>query len=110
MLRGQEKKAEKDADREEGRGMTPEELLSKVLKQAGKGISWDEALIQVIAPYLHEHIEQRYRRIEPTIYQGVTCEICGTKAKCLSILSGIKYHAHYISGNKMVCFRCLEDL
>ena len=89
--------------------MKHEDLRAAVLKYAGKVVSWDEALLMVLAPYLHEHNEsKRKNSIKPTIYFGVTCEICGEKRKCLSVLSGIKFHAHYVSGNKMVCFQCLE--
>ena len=47
------------------------------------------------------------KQFELSHYMGVTCEICGEKEICLSVLCSQKYHAHCVSGNKMICTQCL---
>jgi hypothetical protein len=46
-------------------------------------------------------------KYEPTLYESTKCEICGKLSRCFSVLCTQKHHGSYLTGNNMVCMRCL---
>ena len=49
--------------------------------------------------------------ITPTLYSGhQTCEKCGAKRPCFSVLCSWPDRGQLLSDNKMVCKKCLEGV
>ena len=47
--------------------------------------------------------------ITPTLYAGhQVCEICGEARPCFSVLCSWPHEAELMTGNKMICLKCLE--